>query len=87
MMKTEKRGKIRIMYEILKVIRKEPARKTKIVYTCNLNFRMLKEYMDNMEENKLLINNKGYSAKIEITEKGKKYMKNYDILNEGIIKT
>jgi len=85
MLKTEsvekRRSRPDIFNDILKIALKG-ARKTRIVYGANLNFKLLREYLDDMERQGLLIEEGG---KVIATEKGKEYLVYYQGLrNFGV---
>jgi len=77
MLKTEsvekRRSRPDIFNDILKIVVKG-ARKTRIVYGANLNFKLLREYLDDMKRQGLLTIEDG---KIVATEKGKEYLVYY----------
>ena len=66
----EKRSDLRIIYDILTIARKG-ARKTKIVYGANLNFRVLEEYLVFLKHTELVAED---DSAIKTTERGKRYM-------------
>jgi len=69
----KRRSRPDIFNDILKIVLKG-ARKTRIVYGANLNFKLLREYLDNMERQGLLVEEDG---KVIATEKGKEYLVYY----------
>jgi len=86
MLKTEsvekRRSRPDIFNDILKIVVKG-ARKTRIVYGANLNFKLLREYLDDMERQGLLAIEE--DGKIVATEKGKEYLIYYQGLrNFGV---
>ena len=76
-----KRGHFEIIREILELSRK-PAKKTSILYKCNLSFSQLQKYLDFIISRNLLTNLKN-DGKITymITEKGNKFLEEYERLN------
>lgn len=65
----EKRSDLQIIYEIL-TITKKGARKTRIVYGANLNFRILGEYLAFLKSTELVTEDNGT---VETTERGERY--------------
>ena len=65
----EKRNDLRIIYDIL-TIAKKGARKTRIVYGANLNFRILDEYLAFLKHTELATVDNGT---VETTERGERY--------------
>ncbi len=66
-----------IIADILRIARKG-AKKTHIVYGANLNFKILQEYLDELEESGLITNHMEGGGLIETTEKGIQYLQYYD---------
>jgi len=73
----QRRSHVDIVAEILQVARKG-ARKTRIVYRANLNFKLLNEYLDRLEKAGLIAKNLEEEGLITTTEKGKKYLQYYE---------
>ena len=71
---TSRRSSLEIVSEILRIARKG-AKKTRIVYGANLNFKMLTEYLTKLEEASLVKLHE--SGVIETTEKGKEYLEQF----------
>ena len=65
-----------IIADILKIAQ-YGARKSHIVYKANLNFKVLKEYVEKMEKVGLIISQEEKRNTIETTDKGLIYLKNY----------
>lgn len=86
--KEGRRSEFDIYADILRVIKDGAKRKTKIVYSANLNFDLLKKYLSRMgaEEGGLgllrltLGNPNPKRPEIEITERGLEYLEWYDTL-------
>lgn len=81
---TSRRSNLEIVAEILRIARKG-ARKTRIVYHANLNFKMLGEYLDKMEEAGL-VSSWDENGQIKTTEKGREYLEHfYGLQQYGMI--
>ncbi len=74
-----RRSNLEIVAEILRIARKG-ARKTRIVYGANLNFRMLEEYLEKLEKAGLVATSPNNGGLIETTEKGYEYLQQFDSL-------
>jgi len=59
-----------IMAEILRIARKG-AKKTHLVYGVNINFKLLHDYLDELEKAGLILNN---NKIIKTTEKGAQFL-------------
>jgi len=59
-----------VMAEILEIAEKG-AKKTKLVYGANLNFKILKDYLEDLEKAGLI---KSHDGIMETTVKGKEYL-------------
>lgn len=70
-----------IMAEILRIARKG-ARKTRIVYGANLNFKLLQEYLDELERAGLIVDHTEKGGLIETTERGIQYLHYYEGLKQ-----
>ena len=73
----KRRDRMGIMADILNTV---PARKTKIMYRCNLSFKQLNGYLESMvvEFDLLEIDkNGGSSISYKPTPKGKRFLTNY----------
>ena len=76
-----KRGRLEIIQEILKISHK-PAKKTSILYRCNLSFSQLQKYLEYLISHNLLTNSKNDGKTFYlITEKGMKFLEEYERLN------
>ena len=80
------RSRMDIMASILKEA-KDPSRKTRIMYRCNLSFRQLRVYLEMLiGEGFLKVIPIRQSEKVaeafQITEKGRSFLKAYDNLRE-----
>lgn len=80
------RGRMDIMASILHEAR-DGAKKTRIMYRCNLSFRQMKVYLNLLVEKKLLevasFNQGNSIAKVyKTTKEGFVYLKTYDKLKE-----
>ena len=73
---THRRSNVEIVAEILRIARKG-ARKTRIVYGANLNFKMLREYLDKLERAGLIVTQPNEGI-IKITERGREYLQYYE---------
>jgi len=71
--KETRRSHVEMVADILKVARKG-AKKTRIVYTANLNFKVLRDYLGRLEKAGLVTTE---GATIHTTDKGKAYLKYY----------
>lgn len=76
------RGRFDIIADILSASSKEGVRKTHIMYRCNLSFKQLKSYLGFLIEKGLLHaiaqNDGSNPGLIEITGKGKQFLKAYN---------
>jgi predicted transcriptional regulator len=76
-----KRGRFEIIYGILTVCRK-PARKTRILYKCNLSYNQFQKYLEYLCTHNLLNNSKtDLKTVYHITDKGKEFLEEYERLN------
>ena len=73
----KKRNDLDITADILRVAEKG-AKKTRIVYQANLNFKALHEYLEKLERAGLLENSAGRGGLITTTEKGSEYLDRYE---------
>lgn len=78
---SRKRGSSEIAAEILKVARKG-AKKTRIVYGANLNFKMLNEYITKLEEAGLITGSHNGDRLIHTTERGMEFLERFQGLEE-----
>jgi len=72
-----KRNNLDITADILRVAEKG-AKKTRIVYQANLNFKTLHEYLEKLESAGLLENSVDRGGLITTTEKGSEYLDHYE---------
>ncbi len=78
---SQKRSNLEIVAEILRIARRG-AKKTRIVYGANMNFKMLDEYLEKLEKAGLVIGSKNYGGLIKTTEKGVEYLRHFYGLQE-----
>lgn len=71
-----KRNNLDICADILKVSR-GGARKTHLVYRANLNFKIVKKYLDHLVDREFLDSDGGM---FYLTEKGSQFIERYDSL-------
>ncbi|KYH40859.1 MAG: hypothetical protein AYL32_009340 [Candidatus Bathyarchaeota archaeon B26-2] len=76
-----RRSHIEISADILRIAR-TGARKTRIVYGANLNFKLLNEYLDKLEKAGLIARDPKKTGIIRTTEKGRKYLQQYENLKD-----
>ncbi|RLG08923.1 MAG: hypothetical protein DRN64_04530 [Thaumarchaeota archaeon] len=82
---TRRRSHIEISADILRIA-KAGVRKTRIVYGANLNFKLLNEYLEKLERAGLIARERGKTEIIRTTEKGRKYLQQYESLkNFGLL--
>jgi len=75
-----KRGRLEIIYEILSVSR-QPTRKTRILYRCNLSYDQLQKYLQYLISHGLLMSfKKDRREFFQGTEKGKEFLDWYERL-------
>ncbi|MEM2875356.1 MAG: winged helix-turn-helix domain-containing protein [Candidatus Bathyarchaeia archaeon] len=74
---SQRRNKLEIFAEILRIAEKG-AKKTRIVYGANLNFKTLGEYLKDLEKAGLI--EKG--SVIKTTERGSEYLQRFYSLKE-----
>jgi len=80
-----RRSRTEIVAEILRIA-KGGARKTRIVYGANINFRLLDEYLKRLKGAGLIIEETGKNSIIRTTEKGVEYLRQYENLESlGIL--
>jgi len=72
---------LEIVAEILRIARKG-AKKTRIVYGANMNFKMLDEYLEKLEKAGLVAGSEGNGGLIKTTEKGIEYLQRFYGLQE-----
>ena len=93
---SSRRSKFQLSVEVLECIRQGEEKPTRIMYSCNLSWKSLKEILDNLNEQGLLEENsvpgkKRSKRNYEITSKGENVLKYYDMVSglievEGLIK-
>ena len=74
---SHRRSNMDIIADILRIA-KGGARKTRIVYGANLNFKLLNEYLDKLEKAGLIARDPEMRSLLKTTEKGKKYLEHYE---------
>ncbi|MBS7639776.1 MAG: winged helix-turn-helix domain-containing protein [Candidatus Bathyarchaeia archaeon] len=80
-----RRSRAEITAEILRIA-KGGARKTRIVYGANINFKLLEEYLRRLEKAGLITRENGKISIIRTTEKGIEYLHRYENLESlGIL--
>jgi predicted transcriptional regulator len=77
----QRRSNLEIVAEILRIARKG-AKKTRIVYGANMNFKMLDEYLEKLEKAGLVASPQGNGGLIKTTEKGVEYLQRFYGLQE-----
>ena len=75
---SQRRSNLDITADILRIAW-NGARKTKIVYGANLNFKLLNEYLSNLKEAGLVTYNSS-NRLIETTAKGREYLERFNSL-------
>lgn len=78
---SQRRSNLEIVAEILRTAKKG-AKKTRIVYGANLNFKMLNEYLAKLEAAGLIRRSENNGGLIETTDKGKEYLEWFRGLRE-----
>ena len=78
---SQRRSNLEIVAEILKIARKG-AKKTRIVYGANMNFKMLDEYLEKLKKAGLIANSENNGGLIRTTEKGAEYLQQFYNLQE-----
>ena len=81
----QRRSNLEIIAEILKVARRG-ARKTRIVYGANLNFKMLGDYLKRLEKTGLITISKDDGGIIKTTRKGYEFLRRFYGLKELYLK-
>lgn len=71
-----RRNSLEITAEILQIA-KEGAKKTHVVYGANLNFRLLEQYLEDLESQGLVTKHVERRGLIKTTEKGIRFLKHY----------
>ena len=75
---SQRRSSYEIVADILRIARKG-ARKTRIVYGANLNFKILEEYMIKLKEARFVTVTEG---KIKTTEQGNVFLEKFNRLRQ-----
>ena len=78
---SQRRNNLEIVAEILKIAKKG-AKKTRIVYGANMNFKMLDEYLEKLTKAGLIANSENNGGLIKTTEKGIEYLQQFYSLQE-----
>lgn len=78
---SQRRSRYEIVVDILRIAKKG-ARKTRIVYGANLNFKMLQEYVERLEKSGLVTHCQNDESLVEVTEKGKEYLRKFSGLRD-----
>lgn len=77
------RGRLDLMADILETSQ-GGVKKTFLMYRCNLSFKQLKHYLEFLLKKELLCIRKGHAGSsnglLEITDKGRKFLKTYNYL-------
>jgi len=73
----KKRNDLEILATILRVAR-NGAKKSHIVYKANLNFAIIKDYLDRLRESGLIIGPDGKNRMFKTTEKGIEYLNYFE---------
>ena len=77
----KKRSEIEILADILRVAM-EGAKKSHIVYKANLNFEIVRKYLDILEKSDLIIGPEGRNRIFSTTEKGIKYLNHFEAFRD-----
>jgi len=78
---SQRRNSLEIIAEILRIARRG-AKKTRIVYGANLNFKMLREYLRKLEGAGLITISKEEGYLIRTTKKGHEFLQHFYGLKE-----
>jgi len=82
---TQKRSRLQIYLDVLRVINNGVQKPTHIMYKCNLSWVPLKEVLESLMAQGLLVKGETKQRKIyEITEKGKDVLRYFDKAKELI---
>ena len=79
----KKRSDIEILADILKVA-KSGAKKSHIVYKANLNFKIVKNYLEILKNSDLITCPEGVVKVYRTTEKGTNYLNHFEAFKEYI---
>jgi len=77
----KRRNNMEIAAEILRIARKG-ARRTHVVYGANINFKLLQEYLNELERAGLVVRHTEKGGLIETTERGIQYLNYYEGLKQ-----
>jgi len=78
---SQRRSNLEIVAEILRIARRG-AKKTRIVYGANLNFKMLREYVEKLEKAGLITISQESGGLIKTTRKGCEFLQQFYGLKE-----
>ena len=78
---SKKRSDIEILADILEVA-KSGAKKSHIVYKANLNFEIVKNYLDLLQRSGLITGPDGKDKLFSTTEKGTKYLDHFEAFKD-----
>lgn len=76
-----RRCSVEVIADILHIAR-NGARKTRIVYGANINFKLLNNYLKRLERSGLITTDPRDGAIIKTTEKGREYLRQYESLRK-----
>jgi predicted transcriptional regulator len=80
-----RRSSVDVIADILYIAR-SGARKTRIVYGANINFKLLNNYLKRLERGGLITVDPEDNTMVKTTEKGMEYLRRYDNLRKiGIL--
>jgi len=82
---SQRRNNLEIIAEILRIARRG-AKKTRIVYGANLNFKMLRAYLRKLEGAGLITVSKEDGGLIKTTKKGHEFLQQFYGLKELYLK-
>ena len=74
-----RRTSMEIVADILRIAKKG-ARKTRVVYGANLNFKLLEKYLDVLNKSSLIEQEFYEKGVIQTSEKGEQFLKQYETL-------
>ena len=77
----KKRSEIEILADILRVSI-EGAKKSHIVYKANLNFEIVRKYLDLLEKSDLITGPEGRNKIFSTTEKGVRYLNHFEAFKD-----
>ncbi|MEM2896039.1 MAG: winged helix-turn-helix domain-containing protein [Candidatus Bathyarchaeia archaeon] len=80
---TKYRSEMRILVDILRVIRKESeAGPTRILYKANLSYERLNKYLEKLKSMELIVELRGESKSYALTQKGFEFLKEFEKFEE-----